>query len=144
MDSYVGSIIMLAFPWVPQGFLPCDGSVYLTQDYAELFAVIGSTYGGDAINTFAVPDLRGRFPLGAGAGEGSTFVNKLPSTKLGELGGTPDLPLRSLDLVQAQPSTQTYSYHVTHPSGELQYSAPHLAINFAICWFGLYPQAMPF
>lgn len=41
------------------GFVPCDGRVLFRASYPDLFASIGTTYGGDGVTTFAVPDLRG-------------------------------------------------------------------------------------
>jgi len=67
----------------PTGWLLCDGAAVSRTTFAELFAVIGTTYGaGDGSTTFNVPDLRQRFPLGkATAGTGAT---------LGGTGGTID------------------------------------------------------
>lgn len=47
------------------GWLPCDGKTYLASEYPELFDLIGFTYGGNGSNSFAVPDLRGKSPLGS-------------------------------------------------------------------------------
>lgn len=66
-----------------RGWLLCDGTAYSRSLYADLFAVIGSTYGsGDGSSTFNVPDRRGRAGIGAGAGPGLT--NRVLGTKLGE------------------------------------------------------------
>jgi microcystin-dependent protein len=56
---------------LPAGWLPCDGSAVSRTTYASLFAAIGINYGGgDGINTFNLPDLRGRTVVGAGHGTG--------------------------------------------------------------------------
>lgn len=59
----------------PSGWLMCDGSAISRTQYANLFAVIGVTYGvGDNVTTFNIPDLRQRFPLGkAASGTGATL-----------------------------------------------------------------------
>jgi microcystin-dependent protein len=55
------------FPWgtIPPGWIPCDGRVLPISRYQPLYSLLGTTYGGDGQTTFAVPDLRGRVPLGA-------------------------------------------------------------------------------
>jgi len=64
-----GLIIPYVLAAAPTGFLVCDGSEISRVTYADLFAIIGETYGaGDGLNTFNIPDLRGRLPLGKGAG----------------------------------------------------------------------------
>ena len=60
----------------PVGWLPADGNVYNCSDFPALCDVLGDTFGGDLNSgTFAVPDLRGRFPMGTGAGPGLTNRN---------------------------------------------------------------------
>lgn len=69
MDSpYIGAIFIWAGNYAPQGYLFCDGSTLQIQQNQALFAVLGTTYGGDGVKTFNLPDLRGRLPLGAGQG----------------------------------------------------------------------------
>ncbi len=66
-----GSVIPYAGSSAPGGWLLCEGQSLSTTTYSTLFGVIGYTYGG-AGSSFTVPDLRSRFPLGAGAGPGLT------------------------------------------------------------------------
>ncbi len=68
---YLGTIELMSFSWAPQLFAACDGSTVPVNQNQALFAVIGPYYsGGNYPSTFALPDLRGRMPLGQGAGPG--------------------------------------------------------------------------
>ena len=67
---FVGQIMIFAGNVAPAGFAICDGSLLSIADNAALFAAIGTSYGGDGKDTFAVPDLRGRAPIGRGQGRG--------------------------------------------------------------------------
>lgn len=69
-EPYVGEIRMFGFGRVPTGWFACDGSLYPISQYETLFVLLGTTYGGDGVNTFAVPDLRGRAPVHFGNGPG--------------------------------------------------------------------------
>ena len=61
-----GTIITFAGVTVPTGWLECRGQAVLRSDYPRLWAALGATYGnGNGITTFNLPDLQGRFPLGA-------------------------------------------------------------------------------
>jgi microcystin-dependent protein len=74
-DPFVGQIISIGFNWAPVGWFLCDGSLKPINQYQVLFQLVGTTYGGDGLNTFGVPDLRGRVPLSMGQGLGlSTYV----------------------------------------------------------------------
>lgn len=70
LDAFVGEIQMVAFPFAPTGFAFCDGSLLPIAQYSALYSLLGTIYGGDGVTTFALPDLRGRAPLGIGAGPG--------------------------------------------------------------------------
>lgn len=74
---YIGEIRMFAFGTrgAPNNWQACDGSLLPISEYDALFALIGTTYGGDGQTTFAVPDLRGRLPIHQGQGPGlSNYV----------------------------------------------------------------------
>lgn len=64
MDYYLGEIIIWSASWLPQGFMWCNGALLQVSQYQALFAIIGTTYGGNGSTTFALPDLRGVLPLG--------------------------------------------------------------------------------
>ncbi|WP_027387081.1 phage tail protein [Chryseobacterium gregarium] len=66
MDEYLGIIKLFAGDFAPRGFMYCDGSLLSIAQNTALFSLLGTTYGGDGQTTFALPNLKGRFPLGAG------------------------------------------------------------------------------
>jgi microcystin-dependent protein len=81
-QPYVGEIRMFGGNFAPQGWALCDGSILFINGNDTLFTLIGTTYGGDGVETFALPDLRGRIPIARGTG--STGTSYLP----GEAAGT--------------------------------------------------------
>lgn len=84
---YLGSIMMVGFSFAPIGWLLCNGQLLpiLTND--ALFTLIGTTYGGDGISTFGLPNLQSRLPIGQGQGLG------LSSYILGQMSGTEEVTL---------------------------------------------------
>lgn len=78
----IGSMTMYVGSSAPSGWAICNGQAVSRTTYATLFALIGTTYGsGDGVTTFNLPDLRSRFPIGAGTGSG------LSTRTLGSTGG---------------------------------------------------------
>ena len=76
-QPYIGEIRMFAFGsrGAPNGWQACNGSLLAISQYDALFALIGTTYGGNGQTTFAVPDLRGSLPIHQGQGPGlSNYV----------------------------------------------------------------------
>ncbi|MEM8510801.1 microcystin-dependent protein [Massilia sp. MP_M2] len=65
MDPILGQIILWPVPWVPLGWALCDGSLLPINQNQALYTLLGNYFGGDGQQTFALPDLRGRFPMGA-------------------------------------------------------------------------------
>lgn len=66
MDGYLGTIMLVAFDYPPAGWAFCQGQMLSIQQYQALYALVGTRYGGDGASTFALPDLRGRVPVGPG------------------------------------------------------------------------------
>lgn len=75
MDGTIGEIRMFAGNFEPQNWAFCQGQILAISTNAALFSILGTTYGGDGIKTFALPDLRGRLPVGAGQGPGLSPYN---------------------------------------------------------------------
>ncbi|WP_426335718.1 phage tail protein [Pseudoduganella sp. R-31] len=76
MDNFIGEIRLFAGNFPPLGWAFCDGSLLSIAQNTALFALIGTTYGGNGQTTFALPDLRGRVPLHQGTqpGTANTYV----------------------------------------------------------------------
>lgn len=90
MDGFVGEIRAFPFPFVPQFWLLCDGKLYNARnsDFYKLYLVINTRFGGDNQDeTFNVPDLQGRVPIGAGQIPGGD------NYYLGRNGGETDVTL---------------------------------------------------
>jgi microcystin-dependent protein len=67
-SPFLGEIRLVGFNYAPVGWAPCDGRLLPISQYDALFALLGTTYGGDGQTTFALPDLRGRVPMHQGNG----------------------------------------------------------------------------
>lgn len=89
MDPFIGQIILVPYNFAPKGWAFCNGQLLSIAQNTALFSLLGTTFGGDGINTFALPDLRGRVPVSAGQGTG------LSNYALGEVGGTESVTLNS-------------------------------------------------
>jgi microcystin-dependent protein len=72
MEPYIGEIKMFAGNFNPRGWALCNGQLMSIAQNAALFSILGTTYGGDGVQTFALPDYRGRTPMHWGSGGGLT------------------------------------------------------------------------
>lgn len=91
IDAYIGEIKLVAFRSIPGGWAACNGQLLAIEQHKNLFQLMGTMYGGDGKMTFALPNLNGRFPLGAGTG----FL-------LGQTGGQFSTPLAIKHLPEYQ------------------------------------------
>jgi microcystin-dependent protein len=67
-QPYVGEIRIFAGNFAPAGWMFCEGQLLPISENETLFQLIGTTYGGDGQETFALPDMRGRLPIHQGGG----------------------------------------------------------------------------
>jgi microcystin-dependent protein len=167
MEPILGMIILFGGNFEPKGWAFCNGQTLPIAQNSALFSLLGSTYGGDGLTTFKLPDLRGRVPMHFGAGPGLT-----PRALGEELGSetvtliASQMPPHSHDLVVAniagdndRPSgdllarSQIYSdkTDVTVPLNPLSCSVagggqghdnmqPSLCTNYIIALNGIYPS----
>ena len=87
---------MVGFNYAPLGWTFCNGSLAPIAQYQALYALIGTTYGGNGVTTFGLPDMRGRFPMSMGQGPG--LSNRVLGEQLGLENVTltiPNLPLHT-------------------------------------------------
>jgi microcystin-dependent protein len=86
-DAMIGTIFMFAGNFAPRGYALCQGQLLSIAQNTALFSIIGTYYGGNGQTTFALPDLRGRSPIGAGNGPGLSPIS------IGQQGGTEGVSL---------------------------------------------------
>ncbi len=164
---YIGEIRMFGGNFAPAGWAFCAGQLIPISENDALFTLIGTTYGGDGEQTFALPNIQGRVPIHAG-----------PGFQLGELGGveevtltTTQLPVHTHPMIgtdnlasEPNPSGNVLARSTTldlyleapdpGPSAPMNPSSigpvggsqphtnmqPYLAISFIISLFGIFPQ----
>jgi microcystin-dependent protein len=102
MEPFIGQIILVGFNFAPYGWFLCQGQLIPIAQYDTLYALIGTTYGGDGQTTFAVPDLRGRVPTHWGQGTG------LSPYPIGERTGT-----ESVTLINSQIGAHTHQFNAS-------------------------------
>jgi len=159
---YIGEIRMFGGNFAPAGWDFCEGQLLPISEFEALFNLIGTTYGGDGQNTFALPDLRGRVPVHQGAG--STFAQS---------GGVENVTLTLNQIpghthivaATTNPGTQSAAAGNLLASGVAMYSSdtpnhalsqqavgiaggnqphsnfqPYLCVSFIISLFGVFPS----
>jgi microcystin-dependent protein len=87
MDPLLAQITLTATNFAPKGWATCDGQIINVNSNTALFALLGTTFGGNGQVTFALPDLRGRVAIGSGNGPGLT------ARALGAKGGSETVTL---------------------------------------------------
>lgn len=169
-DPFVAEIRMFSGNFPPSGWALCNGQLLPIAQNTALFSLLGTYYGGNGTNTFALPDLRQRLPLGVGAGAGLTERYQ------GEAGGSASVSLQTAQLAShshqmvANPQAATSTSPVGNvpanvssptppyrPPSNLAPMAsnpisvagggqphnnlqPYLEINFIIALQGIFPQ----
>jgi microcystin-dependent protein len=165
---FLAEIRMFGFPFNPRGWATCSGQLLAIQQNQALFALLGTTYGGNGQTNYALPDLRGRAPLHWGQSPG------LSNIALGQSGGEVNHTLISTEMpvhghpavasstaaTQTAPTggiwaaTPTNHYSAPSPLVALSASAigyaggsqphsneqPYLAMNFSIALQGVFPS----
>ncbi len=166
-QPYVGEIRIFAGNFAPAGWMLCDGAVLPISQNEVLFQLIGTTYGGDGAETFALPDLRGRVPVHLGAGPGRTFqvgdngglehvtltVNQLPThahtpmagsnaDSTHPAGATWGMATQARPYAAATPDANMGAQAIQGTGGGQPHDnrAPYLGIHFIISLFGVFPS----
>jgi microcystin-dependent protein len=161
-EPYIGEIRMIAFGFPPRAWAYCDGQTLAINTNQALFAILGTTYGGDGQTTFRLPDLRGRVPVHWGN-----------QVSIGQRGGVETHPLTRNEMPAHthQVTASTATAEVTSPAGAVwgttskpayasgadttllptaletvgsgqphQNMPPFLAVNFVIALTGIWPS----
>src|SRR5215470_14541985 len=119
-DPFLGQISIFSFAFAPKGWAFCNGQILSIAQNQALFSLLGTTYGGDGITTFGLPNLQSRAANSSGQGPGlSPYV-------LGQVGGEAGHSLTGQEMPShthgAQPSSDT-----TQMSPQAHYWAPNIS-----------------
>jgi len=82
MQVFIGTIMTFGFNFPPSGWQLCNGQLLSISQYSAMFALLGTTFGGDGVQTFQLPNMQGRMALSQGTGAGLT------TRVIGEFSGT--------------------------------------------------------
>jgi microcystin-dependent protein len=130
-SPYVGEIRIVAFNFAPQNWALANGALMAISQNVVLYDLIGTTYGGDGVNTFALPDIQGRMPMHMNAGTG------LAERLLGQVGGAENTTFTSATI----PSAPQAPISALAPTGSALGSvSPFLVLNFIVSLFGIFPS----
>ena len=88
-EAYLGEIFMGGWDFAPRGFAFCNAELMPISQNTALFSLLGTNFGGDGVQTFGLPDLRGRAPIHWGQGPGTS------NYAIGQTGGTENVTLIS-------------------------------------------------
>ena len=155
-SPYIGEIQMVGFNFAPSNWAICNGQVLPISQNTALFAILGTTYGGNGQSNFALPDLRGTFPMHQGQGAG------LSVRSLGENGGSETVTLNASNIpplsisgipnvtvrgtgtqgvgltTGKQLGAATINSNAPFPT-TVPNMPPYLVVNFIICLSGVFP-----
>lgn len=169
-DQFVAEIRIFPFNFPPTGWAFCNGQLMPLSQNTALFALLGTTYGGDGKSTFALPDMQGNAPMQPGQGQGLSLRD------LGEMSGVESITLLVSEipfhthsmLAASDPGDNTVPgpaislagsiggsiYSTTNDGQMLAFQAlppaggglphnnmqPYLTLNFCIALQGIFPQ----
>ncbi|WP_042167114.1 phage tail protein [Paenibacillus gorillae] len=163
-ERYLGEIRIFGGNYAPVGWALCDGSIVQIAENEALYVLLGTTYGGDGISTFALPDLRGKLP-----------IHMSPNYPLGSIGGSESVTLMTSQLPahthfvaananasdSGAPQNQFFglsndgkSYTTDNPNGQMLPNSvtpvggnqphnnmmPYLVTNYIIATSGIFPS----
>jgi len=164
METFLGQILMVGFNFAPQGWALCNGQLLPIAEYTALFSLLGTTYGGNGVTTFALPNLQGRVPIHQGqSGATSDYtmgmsggvekvtllVNNMPahnhtancSTSLGANSNPAENFWSEAPSYAPSANAQMAPTAIGTTGGNLPVTIvqPFLCVNFIIALQGIYP-----
>ncbi|MGF6418914.1 microcystin-dependent protein [Stenotrophomonas sp. AN71] len=117
-QPFVGEVRLFPYNFAPVGWFDCAGQLLPISEYEVLFMLIGTTYGGDGVTTFGLPNLCGRVPIHQGTG------NQLGTYVLGQMSGT-----ETVTLTTAQLPAHTHTFNAVSSAASSPAPGPALQLG---------------
>lgn len=133
-EPFLAEMRMVGFNFPPRGWALCDGQILPINQNQSLYALLGTTYGGDGRSDFALPDMRGRMPVHRDA-EHALGSKTISGDHTVVATDVVDSLTVERDLTSRSRSTELYSGAATEVL-----AAPYCAVNFCIALQGLFPS----
>jgi microcystin-dependent protein len=167
-DPFIGEILVVPYNFAPTGWAFCDGQLLSISQNTALFALLGTTYGGNGITNFALPDLRSRTAVHMGTGSGlspyvigqfggeesvTLTIGQMPGHSHVALGtsslGSSPSPMNNVWAAQSRldiyssagPFVQMAGGALSFAGNSLPHEnrSPYLVLNYIISLFGIFP-----
>jgi microcystin-dependent protein len=126
MDQFISTILIWPPNFAPQGWALCAGQLMSISQNTALFSLLGTMYGGNGTQNFALPDLRSRVPVGVGQGPGLSLYN------IGQAGGTENVTLTTSTLAahthSATPAGLSAAVPAVTTTGTTNQPSPSVAL----------------
>ena len=168
-DPFLAEIRVMPYNFAPRGWASCDGQLLPISQNTALFSLLGTNYGGNGINNFALPNLRDRMAMHAGQGPGlsnrdlaqtvgqaavTLQSSEMPAHGHGLMGGASGLTVSPANAAMAPPSTGASVYHLPGPTAPMagesigasgggqphENRQPYLGLMFCIAMQGIFPS----
>lgn len=161
-EPFLGEIRIVSFNFAPKGWALCNGQVLPISQYQALFSLLGTTYGGNGVTTFQLPNYQARMPVhvgngyvqGQAAGEAAhtLILTEIPLHTHSAVGVTTNATSASAsgnswassgqNPYAAAPNAQMSPSVLTHTGGSQPHDnmPPYLTLNFAIALNGIFPS----
>jgi len=163
-QPYVGEIRMFGGNFAPAGWMFCEGQLLPISENETLFNLIGTTYGGDGQETFALPDLRGRIPIHQGNGfvlaetggaeEITLTVSQIPAhshplvvsgargSQISPAGNLPAGSYNVVPYINGSPTGNFNAASIANVGGSQPHTnfQPYLCVDFIISMYGIFPS----
>ncbi len=161
-EAYLGEIRVVSFNFAPKGWALCNGQLLPINQYQALFSLLGTTYGGNGVQNFQLPNFQARMPMHFGNGfvQGqiggeaahTLILNEIPSHNHSAVGVTANAvspsangntwAASSLNPYIGTANTQFNAAELANTGGSQPHDnmAPYLTLNFIIALVGIYPS----
>jgi microcystin-dependent protein len=152
-EPFIGAVMPWPCTFAPRGWAFCQGQTLQISPNTALFSLLGTTYGGNGVTTFQLPDLRGRMAIGAGQLSGGN------SYTLGERAGNETVTLTASQVPAVSVATQniqlrgtgtqgsgaseggtTGTFSLTGSGQSVSNMPPYISVNYIIALQGIFPQ----